>query len=117
MLQRFPSVQRWAETGDVLQNALMRLLRSLQDVEPESMRRFYGLAAEQMRRELLDLARHYQSGRGCPLPRPRLPEDSGSGSAVLDPADDAPDPHDLERWCSFHEEVENRLPRNARWSA
>src|SRR4051794_31546076 len=29
MLRRFPHVQRWAQTDDVLQNALMRLLRSL----------------------------------------------------------------------------------------
>src|SRR5580692_10001775 len=59
MLRRFPQVKRWAQTDDVLQNALLRLLRSLQKVEPASVRDFLGLAAVEMRRELLDLARHF----------------------------------------------------------
>src|SRR6266436_2863883 len=57
MLRRFPAVRRWEQTGDVMQNALLRLLRALEEVEPASVRDFFGLAAEQMRRELLDLAR------------------------------------------------------------
>src|SRR5438093_6684777 len=64
MLQRFPNVHRWADTGDVLQNSLMRLLRALEEVRPGSVRDFFGLAAEQMRRELLDLARHYYGPQG-----------------------------------------------------
>jgi RNA polymerase sigma-70 factor (ECF subfamily) len=64
MLRRFPGVHRWAETGDVLQNALLRLLRALQEVRPESVRGFFGLVAEQMRRELLDLARHFCGPQG-----------------------------------------------------
>src|SRR5262245_31807408 len=60
MLRRFPGVARWEQTGDVLQNALVRLFRALGQVRPASMRDFFGLASEQMRRELLDLARHYQ---------------------------------------------------------
>src|ERR1051326_1878602 len=64
MLRRYPSVQRWAETDDVLQNALLRLLRALQEVWPSSTREFLGLAAAQMRRELLDLARHFYGPQG-----------------------------------------------------
>src|SRR5258707_13793281 len=52
MLRRFPKVHRWAETGDVLQNSLLRLLRALEQVQPASMRDFFGLAAEQMGPEL-----------------------------------------------------------------
>src|SRR5437868_627680 len=63
MLGRFPSVRGWADTGDVLQSALMRLLRALQEVRPPSVRDFFGLAAEQMRRELLDLARQASRAR------------------------------------------------------
>src|SRR5947209_14826634 len=60
MLRRFPNVHRWAETDDVLQSALMRLLRGLQQLDPpSSMAQFFALAAQQMRRELLDLARHH----------------------------------------------------------
>src|SRR5947209_2117063 len=64
MLRDFPGVRRWAQTGDVLQSALVRLLRALAEVRPASAREFLGLAAEQIRRELLDLARHYYGPRG-----------------------------------------------------
>ena len=64
MLRRYPRVQRWTDTEDVLQNALLRLLRALEQVQPGSMREFFGLAAEQMRRELLDLAKHFHGPLG-----------------------------------------------------
>src|SRR5688572_3766997 len=64
MLYCYPAVRRWVETDDVLQNALMRLFRALQEVRPETVRDFFGLAAEQMRRELIDLARHFQGPQG-----------------------------------------------------
>src|SRR5690348_11525341 len=55
MVGRDPRVRRWVDAEDVLQNALLRLLRALETVRPESTRAFFGLAAEQLRRELLDL--------------------------------------------------------------
>jgi RNA polymerase sigma-70 factor (ECF subfamily) len=106
MLRRFPNVHRWAETDDVLQSALMRLLRGLQQLEPPtSMAQFFGLAAQQMRRELLDLARHH-----CNPRRPDVHHVSEMEEAP-DLAAPAPseDPADIERWCHFHEEVE-KLP-------
>jgi len=57
MLQDYPRVRRWEETGDVCQNALIRLCRTLETISPESVRDFYRLAALQVRRELIDLAR------------------------------------------------------------
>jgi len=113
MLRKFPNVQRWAETGDVLQSALVRLLRSLQQVEaPASMAQFYALAAQQMRRELLDLARHY-----CRPNRPGMHQVSqlqeGEGAPALEVPDRGDDPAELDRWCHFHEEVE-KLPAEER---
>jgi RNA polymerase sigma-70 factor (ECF subfamily) len=35
MLRRFPTVGRWEETGDLLHNALLRLLNALSDVQVE----------------------------------------------------------------------------------
>ncbi len=64
MLGSFPHVRRWEQTDDVFQNAAMRLMRSLRDVKPESVRHFYALAATQLRRELIDLARHYGGAHG-----------------------------------------------------
>ena len=57
MMRRFPGIGRWSDTDDVLQNALIRLHRSLYVVRPESARKYYGLAAVELRRELLDLTR------------------------------------------------------------
>src|SRR5262245_32883266 len=64
LLRRFPAVARWEQTGDVLQNARLRLLRALPQSPPASVAGFLGLAAEQLRRELLDLARRHRGPRG-----------------------------------------------------
>jgi RNA polymerase sigma-70 factor (ECF subfamily) len=103
---QFPRVHRWVDTDDVLQNAVMRLLRALREVRPGSMREFFALAAEQMRRELLDLARHY---RRAAL-EVRHSDDSG---AAPDPSDAAAKNPDLEKWATFHEAVA-RLPAEER---
>ncbi len=110
MLRRFPGVRNWAETGDVLQSSLMRLLRALEEVRPASMRDFFNLAAVQMRRELLDLARHFYSPRAkgaerlAPAPGGEPPSEGAGGE----------DPDvDLERWSAFHEAVE-KLPAEER---
>jgi RNA polymerase sigma-70 factor (ECF subfamily) len=109
MLRRFPAVGRWEESGDLLQNAVLRLLHALQEVEPTSVRNFFGLAAEQMRRELLDLARHYRTRRACGPSHAADPRRSESEVSTPDPPDAAPDGDDLEKWSAFHEAVE-RLP-------
>jgi RNA polymerase sigma-70 factor (ECF subfamily) len=85
------------------------LLRALREVEPTSVRAFFGLAAEQMRRELLDLARHHHARRMHGLSRAMDAVGSDSGAAVPDTPDTAEDPEELEKWCAFHEAVE-RLP-------
>jgi RNA polymerase sigma factor (sigma-70 family) len=112
MLRDFPRVRRWADTGDVLQNAVIRLLRSLQEVQPASVREFFGLAAEQIRRELLDLARHFHGplGDGANLQSHGPQADS---RPAFDPADSAEDADDLAKWCAFHEAVAN-LPTEER---
>lgn len=112
MLRKYPGVGRWVEVGDVLQGSLLRLLRALESVQPDSTRAFFGLAAEQMRRELLDLARHFYGPHGLGANHDSVgadPEASRPGLEPTDPGDDA----DLERWCRFHEEV-TRLPAQER---
>jgi len=109
MLRRFPRVQRWADPDDILQNATMRLIRALQDVRPESMRDFYALAATQIRRELLDLTRALYGPHGDAANHVTINPDDSDERRQLDP----PQPEDdreLERWCSFHEEVEKLPP-------
>ena len=64
MLQQFPQVRRWEETDDVWQNASLRLWKALKTCPLESPRHFFHLAALQIRRELIELARHYAGPHG-----------------------------------------------------
>ncbi len=80
-------------------------------VRPASVRDFFGLAAEQMRRELLDLARQASRARRAGL-RSRDAEDSDT-AAGLDPPATADDPDDLDQWQQFHVAVE-ALPAEER---
>jgi RNA polymerase sigma-70 factor (ECF subfamily) len=112
MLRDFPAVHRWAQTDDVLQNALVRLLRALPEVQPATLREFFGLSAEQIRRELLDLARHYFGPHG-----PGANHATHDGSDSQPPAYDKPDqthePSTLAAWCEFHRQVRT-LPADER---
>jgi RNA polymerase sigma-70 factor (ECF subfamily) len=105
MLRRFPGVRRWADTGDVLQNATLRLLRALREVRPADTREFFSLAAEQMRRELLDLSRHFYGPHGEGANHASVAGAADPETAACAPADEADDADELERWCAFHEAV------------
>jgi RNA polymerase sigma-70 factor (ECF subfamily) len=111
MLKGFPGVRRWAQTDDVLQNAALRLLRALEEVWPASLREFLALGARQIRRELIDLARHYYGPLGLGAHHASRPGD-GSGEDVA-PADLSHEPGALLTWCEFHEQIQ-RLPDDER---
>lgn len=103
MLRGFPGVKRWSGTDDVLQNAMLRLHRSLSEVRPESPRQFYGLAATQIRRELIDLARHFSGPQGI-----GANHDTNDGRSS-----EGVEPESLDGWTEFHEAVED-LPEDQR---
>ncbi|MGE0759777.1 MAG: RNA polymerase sigma factor [Pirellulaceae bacterium] len=112
MLQRFPQVRRWEETGDVLQAALLKLVRALDHVQPPTTRQFVGLAAEQLRRVLIDLARHYQGAEGLGAHHASAvlaSSDRSEGPGLEAAETHEPPREELEAWCAFHEAVE-RLP-------
>jgi RNA polymerase sigma factor (sigma-70 family) len=112
MLRRFGNVRRWVDTDDVLQNAMLRLLRSLEQIQPDSVLTFYTLAAAHLRRELLDLARyHARRERAGLYPTTRQSADDEAPSWDL--ADHGEDPEEVEKWCRFHQEVE-KLPAEER---
>jgi RNA polymerase sigma-70 factor (ECF subfamily) len=111
MLRRFPQVKRWAETDDVLQNALLRLLRSLQQVQPTSVSAFFGLAALEMRRELIDLSRHFYGPYGVGARHDS--NASRPSGAPPEPKARSDDEAELERWQAFHEGID-RLPAEER---
>jgi len=110
MLRDFPGVRRWEQTGDVLQNALARLLRTLGDVTPDSVAGFFRLAAQSVRRELLDMARHYAGPWNGAAHHESLPDGSNPPFGWSNGTTEA---RNLERWAAFHEAVE-RLPDQER---
>jgi RNA polymerase sigma factor (sigma-70 family) len=95
---------RWEGTDDVFQIAMLRLHRALSEVKPESVRHFFNLAAVQIRRTLLDLAKHHLGphGQGTKHHTDGQPADDEGGSLH----DRAEQPEDLEGWSAFHAQVE-----------
>jgi RNA polymerase sigma-70 factor (ECF subfamily) len=115
MLRRFPQLRRWEQTGDVLQNAVLRLHRSLAAVRPESARQFYGLAATQIRRELIDLSRHHFGPEGAAARHHTdgAPKAHDHESAAAQATDPTGEPDSLAGWAEFHEKV-HTLPETER---
>lgn len=101
MLGDFPTVKARDEFDDVLQAALIRLTRALDTVTPPSVRDFYRLAAELIRRELLDLARRYRRRPVAAL------------GAAEPAAPESVSPADLDRWAALQTAVD-RLPADER---
>lgn len=108
MLAKFPKVRRWDDTDDVFQNAALRLHRALGQMTLESPRSVMALAATQLHRELIDLARRhagpasFAANHATRLGRPDdstgggLPPAIGNATAPAEPAD---------RWTLFHEAI------------
>ncbi|MBM4022386.1 MAG: sigma-70 family RNA polymerase sigma factor [Planctomycetes bacterium] len=110
MLARFPVVRRWDDTDDVFQNAALRLHRALADVRPESPRGIMALAATQLHRELIDLARRHAGPMSFAANHvtnvPAAGQPSGGGADVPAAVDHAATPAEsLDRWTLFHEAI------------
>jgi RNA polymerase sigma-70 factor (ECF subfamily) len=113
LLSKYPGVHRWEQTDDVLQNAAVRLWKSLEEVKPTDVRSFFGLAATQIRRELLDLARHHFGP--CGHGRKHATNDASAcdAPAVLEKPDPTSDPVTLTEWTELHEKAQ-QLPEEER---
>jgi RNA polymerase sigma-70 factor (ECF subfamily) len=111
MLRRYPHVRRWEQTDDLLQAALIRLHRSLAQVKPEGVPHFDNLAAAQIRRELIDLARHYHGPEG--LGAHHHTDGTDPGARLAQVTESVGRPESLEEWAAFHQAVE-RLPQEER---
>jgi RNA polymerase sigma factor (sigma-70 family) len=115
MLGEFKRVRRWAETGDVLQNALLRLVGALRDVKPATSRDFLALATLQIRRELIDLARRFYGPQGIGTNQDSQPG-GGAESDNTGPqerADLSHEPSVLAQWSELHQQID-LLPEEER---
>jgi RNA polymerase sigma-70 factor (ECF subfamily) len=111
MFRGRPGLQRWEQTDDVFQNAMLRLQKALETREVESVRHFFNLATVQIRRELIDLGRKHFGPHGI----------GRKHHTDVQPADDRggalhsleAEPLDLGAWTEFHERVAS-LPAEQR---
>ena len=101
MLKSYPAVHRWEETDDVFQNAMIRLLSSLKATQPQSTRHFLNLATLQIRRELIDLGRHYSGPQGM-----GARHDTNRKHPTRDTPETTYEPSRLAQWCEFHQQVQ-----------
>jgi len=113
MLAGFPRVRRWEETDDVFQNAALRLHRTLGHMHLTDPRSVLALAATELRRELLDLARKHagplsEAANHATNVVPGGRDDAGAPRLHVDQAASADEP--LDRWTAFHEAVESLDP-------
>jgi RNA polymerase sigma factor (sigma-70 family) len=110
MLRKYPHLQRWEQTDDVFQTAVLRLQRSLQKVKPDCLRALLGLATLEIRRTLIDLLRHHFGPEGGAA---NYQSDFQAGPYDRHPGalQNEPDCGDavesLEMWTRFHEAVES----------
>ncbi|MCC9606113.1 sigma-70 family RNA polymerase sigma factor [Blastopirellula sp. JC732] len=108
MMRSYPRLARWEQTDDVFQEAVIRLYKSLKKVKPESARHFFNLATMQIRRTLIDLARHHLG----PMAEAANHE-SHFALAELPRQDADEGPLSLAQWAEFHEAID-KLPEEPR---
>jgi RNA polymerase sigma-70 factor (ECF subfamily) len=113
MLRNFPRVKRWEQTDDVFQNAALRLYRTLGEVHPATAADFYRLAALNIRRELLDLAKHYYGPLGGGAKHASVAGASSGTDVLAGKSSPGDDPVQLSSWTDFHTQVDN-LPEDER---
>lgn len=112
MKRDFPGVIRWEQTDDIFQRAAIRLCRALESVNVTDVKHLLRLMATQIRRELIDLSRHYHGAHGIGAHHltqaGQRPGEEGDGTPLaFDPAELTCDPKALQEWGEFHELIEH----------
>jgi RNA polymerase sigma factor (sigma-70 family) len=114
MLSRFPGVRRFEETDDVLNKALFRISRMLDDVQVLTVNDYFRLAALNIRRELIDLKRQLYGPAGFGAKHATPPAHAREHEFPNEPAaESTADFLSLDDWTAFHEAVA-KLPGDER---
>ncbi len=111
----FPLVGRWEQTEDVFQNASMRLYEAMARVEIQNPLHFFRLAALQIRRELIDMARRYEGphGMGRNHFSQRISSDDSEKQVSWEHGETTYNPVAIAQWAEFHNVIE-QLPQEER---
>ncbi|WP_010582689.1 sigma-70 family RNA polymerase sigma factor [Schlesneria paludicola] len=106
MFFRYRGLNYREHADDLLQEAMIRLWKSLEAVGPTTVEEFMGLAALQIRRALNDMVRnHFRQNNGAAVFLLSASDSQGGPVGVVaDSADMAPE--DLMRWTEFHAAVD-----------
>jgi RNA polymerase sigma factor (sigma-70 family) len=107
--QNLPGVKRWEQTDDLVQNSMIRLWKALEKNRPATPLDYYRLASTIIRRELIDLSRHYYGpeGLGANLARTANAVDSQFVSPVDLKTEQTNEPSKLASWTEFHNYIES----------
>src|SRR5579872_4866649 len=100
ILQDFPNMRGAHDPTSLANQGIVRLMPALEEIQPASVPEFFGFAALQIRRVLLNLAR--KPGHAGPC-----------DGEPFEPADQTGDPVKLAACAEFHELV-NQLPKEER---
>ncbi len=101
MLSGFRNLKKLEQTDDVFQNAIIRLHRAINEIEVKNVKHFFNLAALQIRRELLDLSKHYFGKNGIEKNRPATIDNDNAVNGQV--SHNNGEFHD---WTRFHEFIE-----------
>lgn len=113
MLRCEPRIARWEQTDDVLNTALLKLNRALDETKPATVDGFFDLATQHMRWELINLARHHYGPHGDGrhhLSDDELPDASKGKRIRKGEMDEGEGPSTLAEWANFHEKIKELPP-------
>lgn len=114
VLANRPDIRRWEEPGDLLNNAVARLMRALPKVKLESAEHLFNLGRLEIDRELTDMARKHYGPEGIGRNHHTDPPSLDSDAVPLyEAAQDTLDPAKLADWTEFQKQVES-LPEKER---
>lgn len=104
-----PGVKRWEQTDDLVQNSMIRLWKAITKHRPPTPLDYYRLASAIIRRELIDLSRHYfgAEGMGANMAKTSNAVDSLSLSPVDLKSEQTYEPSSLAIWTEFHSYIDS----------
>src|SRR5262249_36750187 len=106
MLQEYPFLWNLEETGDVLNEAVIRLTKALERARPQCSPHFFNLAAQHIRWQLQELVRRYRGRDGKKARHLTNQDITEKPRGLFMPLTDrARDFASLDWWTKFHEEA------------